>query len=1069
MSDDIKRENTPVNADQPDHLENQDLLEDNDDQLEEQQVNDLPSLSIRRPVFILVANLLITLAGIAALMGVEIRELPDVDRPIVTVRAYYPGASPETMDNEVARILEGAVARVTGVKEISTNSEEGDARLRVEFQPGMNLDNVANDVREAVSRVTRRLPDRVEDVLIIKADADASPVVNLAILSDYLAPDQVTRLAENDIIPELTSIEGVADVNIYGARNRILRVVVDPLRLTSFGLSVSDVAAVLRQASFDVPAGSFLSIDQELIVRADASTITEEQVADIIIRGTIRIGDVASVHFAPQNARNYTRLDGRQVVGLGVLRQARSNTIQISDDVKLAVDRLNERFAGTVELQITNDDAEFIRRSVGEVMVTLMLTVAIVIGTIWLFLGSFRATLVPSVAIPVALIGTIAAIWMFGFSINILTLLALVLATGLVVDDAIVVLENIQRRRAQGLGALAAAVLGTRQVFFAVVATTLVLVSVFVPIAFLPGTAGRLFREFGLVLAVAVAISAFVGLSLVPAMASRLPAPSSEEGRFRKALGRFGSRFQQLYERSLAAVIHRPGLTLGVAIVLAVVAGSVYTSLVQELVPSEDRGLLYVHGTGPDGVGINYMERQTQYMEDIVQPLVAGGEVRSMYSIVGIYDPNRTRITVPLVDWSERSRSQQEIMESISKPLEEIPGVRVSIGAGNSLNLRGAGSGSIQVALLGNDYNKIFDAAQKLTRAIENRSTGLSMPKISYEPTQPQLSVEIDRRRAADLGVDLNDLSTTLRAMVNGDEIIDLNVADEAVPIMLESSTGHIKGPMDLINLYVTARDGNLVPLASVVTLNEEGVAAELTRLAQRRAINVDFLMEPGYPLQSAVAELREVANEVLPAGMTLMFQGEAATLEETSRDVAITYAIALLVVFLVLCAQFEGFTSAIVVTMIVPFGIAAAVFALFLSGVTVNIYSQIGLVMLIGLMAKNGILLVEFADQLRDRGYDVKSAIQVGASVRLRPVAMTIISTVLGGLPLVMASGAGAEARNSIGWVIFGGLGLAALFTLYLTPALYVLIARFAKPRAAESKRLAEELRQAETMAHQH
>lgn len=1070
MSENIRRD-ADVNNSNTEQLESTTQhVEEFEDQseAESQQANDLPSLSIRRPVFILVANLLITLAGIAAFMGVEIRELPDVDRPIVTVRAFYPGASPETMDNEVARILEGAVARVTGVKEISTTSEEGDARLRVEFQPGMNLDNVANDVREAVSRVTRRLPDRVEDVLIIKADADAIPVVNLAILSDYLAPDQVTRLAENDIIPELTSIEGVADVNIYGARNRILRVVVDPLRLTSFGLSVSDVAAVLRQASFDVPAGSFLSIDQELIVRADASTITEEQVADIIIRDTIRIGDVASVHFAPQDAYNYTRLDGRQVVGLGVLRQARSNTIQISDDVRLAVERLNERFGGTVELQITNDDAEFIRRSVGEVMVTLALTVAIVIGTIWLFLGSFRATLVPSVAIPVALIGTVAAIWLFGFSINILTLLALVLATGLVVDDAIVVLENIQRRRAQGLGALAAAVLGTRQVFFAVVATTLVLISVFVPIAFLPGTAGRLFREFGLVLAVAVAISAFVGLSLVPAMASRLPKPA-EEGNFRKALGRFGSRFQQYYEASLVAVINRPFITLCVAIVLAAAAGSVYTSLTQELVPSEDRGLLYVYGTGPDGVGINYMERQTEYMEDILTPLVAAGEVRSLYSIVGIWDPNRTRITVPLVDWSERDRSQQEIMEEISKPLEQIPGARVSIGAGNSLNLRGAGSGSIQIALLGNDYNQIFEAAQKLTRAIENRSTGLSMPKISYEPTQPQLSVQIDRRRAADLGVDLNDLSTTLRAMVNGDEIIDLNVADEAVPIMLQSSTGHIKDPMDLINLYVTARNGNLVPLASVVTLSEEGVASELNRLAQRRAILVDFIMEPNYPLQSAVAELREVANDVLPSGISLMFQGEAATLEETSRDVAITYAIALLVVFLVLCAQFEGFTSAIVVTLIVPFGIAAAIFALFLSGITVNIYSQIGLVMLIGLMAKNGILLVEFADQLRDKGHDVKSAIQIGASVRLRPVAMTIISTVLGGLPLVMATGAGAEARNSIGWVIFGGLGLAALFTLYLTPALYVLIARFAKPRAAESKRLAEELQHAETLAHQH
>ena len=449
-------------------------------------MNDLPSLAIRRPVLVLVVNLLILLAGIAALLSVEIRELPDVDRPIVSVRAEYPGASPETMDAEVISIIEGAVARVSGIYNINSASEENQGRMRIEFQPGVDLDSAASDVREAVSRVMRELPDRIEQVVVVKADDDSDSIVNLAVLSDTLMEDEITRVVEKDIVPELISIEGVADVQLFGARQRMLRVVVDPLRLTSYGLSVTDVADVLRRAPFDVPAGSFRSADQELIVRADASVVTAAQAADIIIDGNVRIGDVANVFFGPEDAEAFTRLDGRSVIGLGVVRQAKSNTINISDGVHRAVERLNQRY-DDLELVITDDNALFIRSSVEEVLFTLCFTIVIVIASIWLFMGSLRATLVPSMAIPISLIGTVAAIWLFGFSVNILTLLALVLATGLVVDDAIVVLENIQRRRAQGLGARAAAVLGTRQVFFAVITTTAVLVAVFVPLSFLPG------------------------------------------------------------------------------------------------------------------------------------------------------------------------------------------------------------------------------------------------------------------------------------------------------------------------------------------------------------------------------------------------------------------------------------------------------------------------------------------------------------------------------------------------------------------------------------------------------
>jgi len=1040
-----------------------DLPDDGPDDNSEGVVNDLPSTSIRRPVLALVVNLLIVIAGIAAVLAVEVRELPDVDRPIVSVRVEYPGASPQTMDAEVLRLLEGAVARVSGIKDIRGASEENTGRLRVEFRPGADLDDAAADVREAVSQVLRELPDRVEQVVVLKADDDSDPTINLAVYSDTLGEEDLTRVVEKEIIPMLISIGGVADVQLSGNRQRMLRVVADPLRLTSYGLSVNDVADALLQAPFDVPAGSFRSQDQELIVRADASVVDAQQVADIIIRDTVRIGDVANVYFGPADAESLTRLNGRPVIGLGIVRQARSNTIEISSGVRAAVERINRRF-DELTITVTDDQATFIRSSVSEVLITLAFTIAIVIATIWLFMGTLRATLVPSVTIPVALIGTVATIWLFGFSINILTLLALVLATGLVVDDAIVVLENIQRRKAQGLGSRAAAVLGTRQVFFAVVTTSVVLVSVFVPISFLPSTAGRLFREFGLVLAGAVVISSFVALSLVPAIAARILG-DVKRGPVQSGFASLGQSLAIAYRRSLAALLDRPWLPLSLAVAFAGLAAWTYQQLDQELVPTEDRGVFSVWSSGPDGVGLRYMDRQTRQIEDILQPLVESGEAEALFTVVGTWDPNRSRVNVPLVDWARRDRSQQEIADSVADDLEAIPGVRATAFGGNSLNLRRAGSG-LEVALLGNDYDEIFAAAQEFAIEIENRYPRLRRPDINYNPTQPQLSVDIDRRRAADLDVDLDSLAATLRAMIDGDELIDLNVEDEAVPILLESSTGQINDPSDLVNLYVRTGGGELLPLSTVISLKEEGVAAELNRQSQRRAIEIDMERDSSYPLARAVEDLESLADEILPENVSMMLMGEAATLEETSSEVAFTYAIAVVVIFLVLCAQFEGFTSALVVTLLVPFGVAAAVFALMLTGTSLNIYSQIGLVLLIGLMAKNSVLLVEFADQLRDRGMDIRDSIEKGAAVRLRPVAMTMVSTVLGGLPLILGSGAGAEARASIGWVIFGGLGIAAFFTLYLTPTLYLLLARFSTARAAESKRLADELKHAHTVA---
>jgi len=558
-----------------------------------------------------------------------------------------------------------------------------------------------------------------------------------------------------------------------------------------------------------------------------------------------------------------------------------------------------------------------------------------------------------------------------------------------------------------------------------------------------------------------VVISSFVALSIVPALAARiwLRSDNSTPG----PLSRMGNAVAGQYGKALRLALDRPWITTGIMITAALGAVLAFTQLEQELVPQEDRGRIYIFATGPDGVGLDFMERQSDQMEAVLQPYLDSGEVTSLFTIIGRWDPNRISITATLADWENRERSQQQIMNELRGPLSQIPGVRASVFGRGSLSMRGSSRGGIEVALTGREYAEIYEGALALERVIDTESRILSNPEISYQPTQPQLSIRIDRRRAADLGVPLSELSVTLRAMVGGDELVDLNVGDQSIPIFIESAEGAIDDPTDLQNLYVRSNSGDLIPLSALTTLVEEGVAAELNRTEQRRSIELDADVAAGVALADAVAEIERLADANLPPGIDMVMQGEARTLNETSRDMAITYLFAFVIVFLVLAAQFESLTSPIVVILTVPFGLAAAVYALLLTGTSLNIFSQIGLVMLIGLMAKNGILVVEFADQLRAEGKSVREAIEEAATIRLRPIAMTLISTVLGALPLILSTGAGAEARTSIGWTVFGGLGLSGLFTLFLTPVIYLGVARFGKPRSVNLAELEEELARVE------
>jgi hydrophobe/amphiphile efflux-1 (HAE1) family protein len=1026
--------------------------------------DNLTALGVRRPVLIAVVNFLIILAGLAAFMGIDVRELPNVDRPIVSIRASFPGASPQTMDAEVTGIVENAIARVSGISSIESSSEEGSMRIRAEFRPSVDINIAASDVREAVSRVERQLPEDVDQVTVIKADDDAQAIIQLSAYSDTLSKQLLAERIEKDVAPELLSIDGVADVSVDGAQSRTMRVMIDPARLAAYRVSVTEIIDTLRNSSFDVPVGSYKSEGQELIVRAYASIVDPDKIEELHIRDNLRIGDVAEVFFAPVTAESYSLLNGRMVIGMGIIRQAGSNTIEISNEVKERLERLNER-ARDYTIVTTSDDAEYIKGALMEVVLSLCFAMLIVLVVIAVFLGQWRAVLIPAMTIPISLIGTLAAIWALGFSINLLTLLALVLATGLIVDDAIVVLENIQRLRSEGKEKMAAAVIGTRQVFFAVIATTITLVSVFLPIVFLPGETGRLFREFGMVMAIAVVISSFVAVTLCPMMASRLPHLSQTNPymlKIRNRLDGIGHRMSGFYFKTLQTLLDRSLLAVALSAIIVLAGLSGFFMLNQELMPREDRGSIRIFITGPDVASLAYSDEQARKVESVLQQYKDDGIVTDIYSIIGRWDKNRAYIIGTLEDWDKRSISEETISAQINAVLGDLPGAQVRIAQGSSLGGRGGGAG-LELALLGNNYDEIANAADAFAQALQSQIPQITDVRVQFDTSQPEMLFNIDREKVNDLNVSMDQISQTLRVMVDEYDIIDLSIDDQAIPVIISPLDGAINDAGDLLNIFVTNNDGNLVPLSAMVTVSERGVAAELDRFAQRRAIAVDIGVEPGAPLGNMMAQIRNVSDEVLPSGISPMFLGEAATLQETNFEVAITFLIALTVVFLVLAAQFESMGSALIVIFTVPFGLAAAVFALLLTGQSINLYSQIGLVMLIGLMTKNAILLIEFMDQMRDEGMSVHDAIIEGTRVRLRPVVMTVLSTVVGALPLVLSEGPGSEARSAIGWVIFGGLGLSTIFTLYFAPLGYALIAPHLKPRSHAGQELEKQLNKAE------
>ncbi|KQV38506.1 MULTISPECIES: efflux RND transporter permease subunit [unclassified Rhizobium] len=1020
------------------------------------------ALFIRRPIFALVVNTLIIVAGLAALNGIEIRELPEVDQPVVSINTTFDGAAPETIDQEVTSVIEGAVSRVQGIKNISSTSQYGQSRVTLQFSDTTDIGQAANDVRDAVGRVSGQLPDDADEPRIVKADSDSQPIMRLALTSDTLSMEDLTLLAENEITDRLAAVEGVADVQINGEQEKIFRIDVNQSKLAGRGITIANLRTALSTASLDVPAGSLTSANQDISVRATADLQTPEQFERLMIGENVRLGDIATVTMGPDVGTSSLRSNGRQGIGLGIIRQAQSNTLDISEGVKKTVATIQEILPDGTQLAITSDDAVFISGAIHEVEIALVASVVIVTLVIYLFLLDWRATLIPVLTMPIALIGTCAAIYLAGFSINILTLLAIVLATGLVVDDAIVVLENIVRRRSEGLGPRAAAVLGTLEVFFAVIATTATLAAVFVPLSFLPGQTGGLFREFGFVLAFSILLSAFVALTLCPMLASRMLTAHSEDHHHTGIMGRIGSFAAGFYRRTLSACLNTPLVVFMVAIMVTAAGAGAFTLLKSELTPTEDRARIMMRIQAPQGVSLEYTQAQMRRLEEGLRPMLDSGEIDNVFSISGQGGSVNTGFMVlTLADWEARGRSQQQIAADITKMANSIPSVRVFPMQPNSLGIRGAGNG-LQVALVGNDYGKLGDAANKLVRQMED-SGRFQNVRLNYEPNQAQLSVTIDRERASDLGIDIVGLSSAMQAMLDGNSVLDVYVDGESYPVKLLSTTNPVNDPTDLQNIFLKTGDGRIVPMSSIATVEEKAIAPQLSRESQLRAVSLSAGLNDDLALGDALSMVEQMAEPLLPPGSRVVPLAEAATLTENANGLLVTFGFALVIIFLVLAAQFESLISGVIIMVTVPLGLACAIFAMLLTGNTLNIYSQIGLVLLVGIMAKNGILIVEFANQLRDRGQDLRSAIENAANIRLRPVMMTMIATIVGALPLVLASGAGAEARIALGWVLVGGLGLATVVTLYLTPVAYLVIARFTKPQVDEERRLQRELDAAE------
>ncbi|MDP9199627.1 MAG: efflux RND transporter permease subunit [Pseudomonadota bacterium] len=1024
----------------------------------------LSDLSIKRPVFATVLSLLLVVLGLIAYTRLTLRELPAIDPPIVSVEVNYPGASAAVVETRITQVLEDSLSGIEGVETIESRSRNGEGSISIEFSLARDIEAAANDVRDAVSRVLDRMPPEADPPEIEKAESDAEVVLWLNMRSSRMDTLQLTDYAERYVVDRLSALDGVARIRVGGQQRYAMRIWLDSSALAARGLTVAEVQAALQRENVELPAGSLESTDRDFTLRvqrgyrepADFARMTLAKGEDGYL---VRLGDVARVERASEERRAYYRSNGEPNVGLGIVKTSTANSLEVAQAARKVAEEIQKSLPEGTSIFVAFDSTVFIGAAIDRVFLTLIEAMLLVIVVIYLFLGSVRSALIPAVTIPVCLVSAFAALWAFGFTINLLTLLAVVLCIGLVVDDAIVVVENIQRRADLGEPPLVAARRGTAQVAFAVIATTVVLVSVFLPIGFMEGNTGRLFRELSVALASAVTISGFVALTLTPMMSSKLIRPHTEPRGLDAWIHRHLARLSAGYRSQVERTIGKPLLFTGVLIGSAILSFVLFQIVPKELAPAEDRGAFFILFEGPEGAGFDYTVSQIQKVEALMAEKI--GEDQPIQRIntrvpggFGASEEMHTgQAIVFLQDWDQRDISTDEVVAQLRSELAAIPTIRAFPRVRSGL-VRSGGQ-PLQVVLGGPDYAELAEWRDRmLDRMADNPQ--LFEADSDYKATRPQLHVEINFERAADLGVSTEEIGSTLETMMGSRRVTTFVEDGEEYDVVLQAEPDDRASPSSLENLYVRSqRSGQLVPLSSLVTLSEVAEPGSLNRFNRLRAITLTANLAPGYTLGEALAWMEQTAAEELPEIAQLDFKGESREYQKAGGAVLFTFAMALLIVYLVLAAQFESFIHPFVIMLTVPLAVLGALIGLWVSGGTLNLFSQIGIVMLVGLAAKNGILIVDFANKLRDEGRTVREAIVEAAAVRLRPIMMTSIATMMGASPLVFSGGPGSASRSTIGVVVIFGVAFSTLLSLYVVPSFYALLAPYTRSPEALSKRL--------------
>lgn len=1012
----------------------------------------ISDISVRRPVFAAVISLLLVIIGLMSVQSMSIREYPDIQRPIVAISTSYRGAASDIVERRVTQILEDQIAGISGITKISSRSFDEQSNITLEFSRDRDVDDAANDVRDRVSRALNNLPDEADPPEVSKQDRFAETTMWINVSSQSRSIMEVSDYAQRYLIDALSVVDGVALVRGSGSRRPAMRVWVDPKKLAARTLTVTDIEDALRRENVQIPSGRLESSAREFTLRTDTgfrSVADFEQL--VLMRGAdnylVRLGEVASIELAPENVRSFSRTDGATGMSLAIVPQAQANILQVNSDVAKRIEELQPSLPDDILLSINWDNSMFIRASIKEVAKALSLSLLLVLIVIYGFIGTFRATMIPAVTIPISIISAFIVMAALGFSLNTLTLLGFVLAIGLVVDDAIVVLENIARRIEGKEPTLLAATNGTREIGFAVIATTLVLVAVILPVSFMPGNVGLVFGEFGISLAAAVCFSSLIALTLVPMMTSKLFADNRlHRSRLTHAVDRVFRKLAGRYERLLRATIRRPAFVIGTALLIFVSSLTLLNRLPVEYMPREDRGVAMISITAPDGASLDYTLGYVKAAERIVLADQEAGDVRRVLGRSGNRggggDVNRARIFAPLEVWSERERSAQELVQSWNRQLVDLPGVEAFAMAPGAWSL-GQSSRPLRIVLGGTSYDELA-AWRDIVMQEAEKNPGLSNLQSDYRERKPKIDVSIDRDRAADLGVSLANVGRTLETILGSRVVTTFMDGGEEYRVILQGADERRQTPSDLDNIYVRSfNSGQLIPLSNLVTLKEVAGPVDLRRFDRLRSITISGSINPGYSLGAAISDLERIIEEKLPQSAKLNFDGESRDFKNTGNAILMTFVLALTIAYLVLAAQFESFKHPLIIMTTVPLAITGALIGLWVFGATINVYSQIGAVMLIGLAAKNGILIVEFANQLRDRGLDFKDAVIESSKTRLRPVLMTSMCTAFGSIPLILASGAGALSRQSIGAVIFFGVSFSVLLTLVVVPTVYSLLAK--------------------------